>query len=233
MLTNVVLSLIEEWEDDEEDAAMGDEEMIEQDSPANRDPTEPTSAKSVDLIGTVIPACLSLIQPTLLSYPPAFQSSPHPPTTSALGAVHIAALECLNNICLSIAQLGISSSLYQSSLQQFNNVWVSVWQMLASLGLPEAGLGSGPEQKRQVWSLSLGLLWAVARIGVDEEQKLDLIPEEEKVKVLIDICEQANDPEVSVKTVGILERLAMHRNPNFVGVNKVRIPDDDLYLAQE
>jgi hypothetical protein len=27
--------------------------------------------------------------------------------------------------------------------------------------------------------------------------------------------------------------LAMHRNPNFVGVNKVRIPDDDLYLAQE
>ncbi|PVG00960.1 ARM repeat-containing protein [Serendipita vermifera] len=213
----------EEWEDDESDVAMEEDDAI---SGAAASPMEgpnlPTGpSTSFDLVSSIVPPCLAYIQPTPFSYPPSFQPSPHPPTTSALQAIHIAALECLNNVCLSIAQQDLHSSntANQTFAGLMKAVWDEIWKMLAILGVPEvSGLSAGPRQKLEVWNISLGVLWSVARI---RRSDADLVPEEEKVRVLVEMCRSSQEDDVKVMCLGILECLATNPNPSFTAANQV------------
>ncbi|KAG8799806.1 hypothetical protein FRC16_004319 [Serendipita sp. 398] len=213
----------EEWESDEDDNGM----KMEEDTATTNDPSSNATGeiakatKSIDLLSSIVPSCLRFIQPTGLSYPPSFQPSPHPPITSALCGVHIAALECLNNICLSIAELGRDSSNIRSdtSTQIIIEVWTSVWGMLATLGPPDtSGIGSGPQQRMQVWNVSLSVLWAVARILKGDP---NIVPDEDKVKVLMEIGNGTKDEELIVMCLGILECMAVNPSPTSVPANKV------------
>jgi hypothetical protein len=180
-----------------------------------------TSSTSFELVSSIVPPCLAYIQPTPFSYPPSFQPSPHPPTTSALQAIHIAALECLNNVCLSIAQQGLSSSntANQSFAGLIKAVWDEIWKMLAVLGVPEpSGISAGPRQKLDVWNISLGVLWSVARIRRGDAE---LVPEEEKVRVLMEMCRVSQEDDVKVMCLGILECLATNPNPSYIAANQV------------
>ena len=124
---------------------------------------------------------LRLSLPTELSFPPLSTStaapSPHPPTASALGAIHIRALECLNNIFLSFS-VSLSSSRQSSStassnstaasiatdVHSGNRVWESLWATLSKVGL-EGVIGvRGQEIRNEMWEAAVGVLWGVSDV---------------------------------------------------------------------
>ena len=108
---------------------------------------------------TLVTPLLTLIQPTSLSFPPLASPSPHPPTTSALSALHISALECLNNVFLSLTtsqNLSISSDASSG-----RTVWDSLWSALSLIGT-QTGLGQ--ERRQEAWNIAVGVLWGVGRI---------------------------------------------------------------------
>ena len=239
----------EEWEEVNEDDDMeADEEMVEEDAPpTNGTPSFNGPKKPSDYLEALIPTLLPLIRPTSLSYAPPFQQSLHPPTTSALGALHIAALECLNNVSLTLADAldgvsqehtGIANGAGHSSAAGLvMNAWGEVWTMLATMGRPE-GIGAGPEKKKEAWLVALGVLWAVGRIcrghlvrpgvaGLPRSLSVNCrtnvrnykIPDAEQVQLLIEICNTVPDDASKVKCIGILECVAVH--PSSVEANKV------------
>src|SRR5277367_5973541 len=99
------------------------------DSPQNSNTTSLT---------TLVAPLLPLIQPTALSFPPLAAPSPHPPTTSALSALHISALECLNNIFLSLTTSPNPS--ITSDINSGLTVWNGIWSALSLVGT-QTGLG--------------------------------------------------------------------------------------------
>ena len=129
-------------------------------------------------LSTLITPLLKLIHPTPLSFspvPPAIPpgsaapletpSPAHPPTTSVLGAIHVSALECLNNLFLPRALATASSAsnpgANSSDVQDGQHVWNTVWVALAQVGLEG---GRGQERRREVWEAAAGVLWGVATI---------------------------------------------------------------------
>lgn len=102
---------------------------------------------------------LRLIQPTPLSFPPAGGASPHPPTTSALGAVHVCALECLNNLFLARATSGAPPPAGAGAGAE---AWDAVWAALAGAGTEAAG--PGQERRREVWEVGVGVLWGIGGV---------------------------------------------------------------------
>jgi hypothetical protein len=103
---------------------------------------------------------LALIQPTTLSFPPLAAPSPHPPTTSALSAIHVAALECLNNIFLALARSGGGSG-SAADTAGGRAVWDAVWAALGAVGTQT---GPGQERRRAMWEVAVGVLWGVASV---------------------------------------------------------------------
>ena len=119
---------------------------------------------SAELPGTSLPPTLvspllSLIQPTFLSFPPLAAQSIHPPTTSALSAIHISALECLNNLFLSLATL--QKSTVSSDKQAGLTVWNGVWSALKLVG---TDTGPGQERRQEMWDISIGVLWGIGNV---------------------------------------------------------------------
>ena len=135
--------------DDARDDAMAvDDAKIEpEDSPALNAPS---------FLPTLLEPLLALIQPIELSFP---APSPHAPTTSALGAIHIAAFECLSNAFLALAAAPGSAA---SEVHAGQRVWNTVWAALAGLGNP---LESAPGSPRAaVWDVAVGVLWGVGAV---------------------------------------------------------------------
>jgi hypothetical protein len=119
---------------------------------------------STELLASSIPTSLvspllSLLQPTALSFPPLAAPSIHPPTTSALSAIHVSALECLNNLFLSLAtsQKPPASSDKEAGL----NVWNDVWSALKLIGTET---GPGQERRQEMWEVAIGVLWGVGNV---------------------------------------------------------------------
>lgn len=122
------------------------------------EPTTPTNSSPSFLTNLVAPL-IALIQPTALSFPPLAAPSMHPPTTSALSSVHISALECLNNIFLSLTTSpnpGVSSDV-NSGITVWNGVW-------AALGLVGTQTGLGQERRQEMWDIAIGVLWGVGSV---------------------------------------------------------------------
>lgn len=111
---------------------------------------------STSFLPSLVPPLLALLQPTSLSFPPLAAPSPHPPTTSALSAIHVSALECLNNVFLSLAtspNAGVSAD-----KDSGRKVWADIWSALDAVGT-ETGLGQ--ERRQELWEIAVGVLWGV------------------------------------------------------------------------
>ncbi|TBU46133.1 ARM repeat-containing protein [Dichomitus squalens] len=204
--------------DGEDDNEAGDENV--DDAPdidmtidnADASPDTPGDAPQPPAFFTTLVApLLKLVQPTPLSFPPLDNPSPHPPTTSALGAIPVSALECLNNIFLSMATslAGRPSGL---APENGRTVFDAVWRALNAVGTDISR--SGQERRREVWNMGVGVLWGVGNVW-----KGALVPTEEHVQVLTQFCGATADTGVKVKTIGALECLAQH--PESVDANRV------------
>lgn len=162
---------------------------------------------------TLVAALLKFVHPTALSFPPLGAPSPHPPTTSALGAIHVSALECLNNIFLSMATDldGRPSGL---APENGRTVFDAVWRALGTVGTDISG--AGQERRRDMWNIGVGVLWGVGNVW-----KGSLPPTEEHVQVLTQFYGATSDISAKVKTVGTLECLAQH--PQSGDANRVSV----------
>jgi len=163
---------------------------------------------SSSFLPTLLEPLLALIQPTELSFP---APSPHPPTTSALGAIHITAYECLSNAFLALAAAPGSMA---SDVQAGHRVWSGVWAALAGAGSP---LGFAPGSTREtVWDVAVGVLWGVGTVWTGK-----LVPEEAQVQALIALCDSRADDAVRVKCIGALSALAQHADPASLDANRI------------
>ncbi|KAL5494642.1 hypothetical protein ACEPAI_103 [Sanghuangporus weigelae] len=175
---------------------------------------------------SILSSLLTLLQPAPLSFPSADTGSAvpllpvHPPTTSALSAIHISALECLNNafLAISIAQAesgsgGSGSSIRapRADVEDGRRLWSAIWSALGTVGLQ---VGRGQERRREMWEIAVGVLWGVGGIW-----KGSIVPDEEQVKLLMQLCDVSSDSEVKVKCIGALESLAQY--PESIEANRV------------
>ncbi len=161
----------------------GDDGMeLDQMNKDAQDTAPPSSTVSnTSLLPTILTPLLNLIQPTPLSFPPlpsvALRAPTHSPTTSALSSIHIRALECLNNIFLSIAVSASASAVSPSSaihpldgdnvagvsedVQSGLRVWDAIW---VALGLVGTEGGRGQERRKEMWEAAVGVLWGIGSI---------------------------------------------------------------------
>lgn len=137
----------------------GDLEMME-------DSAEPTKSPVSQAVPSLVVPLLALIQPTPLSFPPSTGGpSPHPPTTSVLSAIHICALECLNNIFLSLASPARTHApLTTPGVDRDSgaHIWSELWLALAAVGTNIRG--PGQERRGEMWAAAIGVLWGIANV---------------------------------------------------------------------
>ncbi|KAJ6510364.1 armadillo-type protein [Mycena sanguinolenta] len=193
-----------EGEDDEDIAEENDNDdelPPDMDMAVDDAAMDTSTPRAVQALPTLVQPLLGLIQPTTLSFPPLAAPSPHPPTTSALSAIHVAALECLNNIFLALARSGAPIDAAGGRA-----VWDAVW---AALGVVGTQTGLGQERRRAMWEVAVGVLWGVASVC-----RGSLDPNPERIQALMALCDGASaaadtDAQLRVKCIGTLECLAM------------------------
>ncbi|KAI0640125.1 armadillo-type protein [Trametes polyzona] len=197
--------------EDEDDEGMEDAQDIDM-AVEDTSGAEP-SQQLPGFFTTLVVPLLKFVHPTALSFPPLGAPSPHPPTTSALSAIHVSALECLNNIFLSMAtsSRGNPSSLGLDPASG-RTVFDAVWGALRLVGTEITG--AGQERRREMWDIGVGVLWGVGNLF-----KGAIAPTEEQVQVLIQFANATQDAQVKVKTIGTLECLAQH--PESVDANRI------------
>ena len=141
-----------------------DEEDVDDDPIAPTEPNVPTPT-NISLLPVLTNPLLTLARPTPLSFTPPSTQAIHPPTTSALGTIHIRALECLNNLFLSINPDSLPPTAKTAAVAVWNDLWV----VLGSVGKQsEWMMGLGQERRKEMWDIALGVLWGLARIGKGE-----------------------------------------------------------------
>ncbi|KAH7881058.1 armadillo-type protein [Lentinula edodes] len=197
-----------ETEIDDEDEDMADDDEVLDDTNIE-DPGYNNDSANPTVLPSLVPSLLSLIQPTSLSFSPLATSSIHPPTTTALSAIHISAMECLNNIFLSLATSPNPS--VSADAEGGRKVWNEVW---ASLGVVGTELGLGQERRKEMWEIGVGVLWGLALVW-----KGTLSATEEQIQVLIRYSDGASDEITKVKCIGALECLAQY--PQSITNNQV------------
>ncbi|TDL26339.1 ARM repeat-containing protein [Rickenella mellea] len=201
-----------EEEDKDDDSDVHDTAMDTDEStaPMNGDISTDPPASKPTFLPSIVEPLLALIQPTPLSFPPLSATpSVHPPTTSALSAIHVSAFECLNNILLSLAASPPPS--VSTDIAGGKALWDAVWRSLGIVGMQG---GRGQERRKEIWDVAVGVLWGVGKIWMGH-----IVPDGEQVQVLMQFCDASDDDQVKVKCIGTLECLA--QNPTFIDANKV------------
>lgn len=186
----------------------GDEEMDYVPEPKD-DPDVDMQENTPSLLPSLISPLLSLVHPTPLSFPPSAAPSPHPPITSALMSIHTNALECLNNLFLSLSTLPNNDLFADHAGGQ--TVWDEIWSALSSIGT-QTGLGQ--EGRHKMREVAIGVLWGVGKLwrGCIEATS-------EQVEFLKQLCDMSSDVTIRVRCIGTLETVAQH--PQSLKLNNV------------
>jgi hypothetical protein len=182
-----------------------DAEMTLDDPPS----ADTATSTSTSFLPVLVQPLLALIHTTPLSFPPVGGLSCHPPITSAISAIHVGALECLNNIFLSLSTS--QNPAVASDKDSGRKVWDEVWSALGVVGTQS---GPGQERKQEIWEIAIGVMWGIGSIW-----KGFLVPNEERIKLLIQFCDASSNPRFRVKCIGTLECLAQH--PESIQINGV------------
>ncbi|OBZ78860.1 hypothetical protein A0H81_01356 [Grifola frondosa] len=177
--------------DDQDENRSEDEDMEEMNTPMDESIPDGTPSSTPNFFHTLVEPLLRLIQPTSMSFPPPGGPSPHPPTTSVLSAIHISALECLNNIFLAMAAASARKRLPALDAESGRKVFAEVWRALGTVGT-EIG-GPGQERRQEM-----------------ERVEGRIMPSGEQVQLLMQLCGATTDVGVKVKCIGTLECLAQH-----------------------
>ncbi|KAF8323967.1 hypothetical protein DL93DRAFT_2049554 [Clavulina sp. PMI_390] len=162
---------------------------------------DPTNSTPTSLLHLLTLPLLALSRPTpTLSFPPPALPSVHPPTTSVLGAIHVRALECLNNLFVGVRERVLVTEgddeemggrkKEERSAPGFTNLF-----------------GAGQERRAEMWAVAVGVLWGLARMA-----RGTLVPNEEQIKILVALCDAAQDDKIRVQCIGTLGCLAQYQS---------------------
>lgn len=196
-------------EEEEEEEADGEGDV---DAQMATDETPVTFQSNFSRFSFLVSPLLSLIEPTHLSFPPPGSPSIHPPTTSALGAIHLCALESLNNLFLSLATS--RRPLTDAENAQGATIWNLLWIALEKVGDPR--VANSTKEQKGFWETAIGVLWGASIVF-----KGTVVPEESQVQLLMSLSDlYTGNDQMKVKLVGTLECLAQH--PNSISTNQVR-----------
>ncbi|KAF9531883.1 armadillo-type protein [Crepidotus variabilis] len=196
---------------DQEDPEGDDDLDIDAQVDIEMDATEETTQNIVEspsFLTTLVAPLLALTQPTALSFPPLASQSVHPPSTSALSSVHISALECLNNIFLSLTTTPNPS--VAADVNAGLTVWNGVW---TALGLVGTQTGPGQEKRQEFWEVAVGVLWGVGGVW-----KGSLVSNAEQIDLLIQFNNSTFNPRQKTQCIGALECLA--QTPTAIDANR-------------
>ncbi|KAF9015727.1 armadillo-type protein [Cyathus striatus] len=189
----------ENYEDVDEDIPEDDDMQAEMDTV---DDVTLSDGLNLSVVTPLVPLLLALIQPTSLSFPPLAAPSPHPPTTSVLSAIHVCALECLNNLFLSLA----TSS--QPTIASDKD---------AGRSLVGTQTGPGQERRQEMWSVGVGVLWGVGNIW-----KGSLVgTNEEQIKLLMQLCDGTKNDQLRFISNYLLSLLPDGNNASTIGTEPV------------
>ena len=197
-------------EEEEGEEGMDGEEATDAEMATDETPT--ASQSNLSRFAPLVPSLISLIEPTPLSFPPLGSPSIHPPTTSVLGAIHLCALESLNNLFLSLATS--HRSLTDAEKVQGVAIWGSLWAALEKVG--DLRMAKSTKEQKVFWETAIGVLWGASIVfkGV-------IVPEEGQVQLLMSLSDTyTGNDQMRVKLVGTLECLAQH--PHSISANQVR-----------
>ncbi|KAF8336322.1 ARM repeat-containing protein [Cantharellus anzutake] len=214
ILSGICASL-PDFEDDPGDEAEFDIEDSGAGAQGNEDEDALHAGTPITLLSLSTPL-LALIAPTPLSFPPPSLPSLHPPTTSVLSAIHIVALECLNNLFVKVQGQG-----EESVKKGAEGVWNAVWGSLGDVngpGRPGLTFGNpavlGTEKRGEAWLVAVGALWGLARVC-----RGTLVPNAEQVQILMELCDIVTEEKAKVQCIGTLGCIA--QNPGSIEANKV------------
>lgn len=132
---------------------------VNSDVEMDADNVGPTDPPTTSFLPSLVTPLLALVQPTTLSFPPLAAPSVHPPTTSALSGIHISALECLNNVFLSLATSPHPA--VAADVESGRKVWNDIWSALSTIGT-QTGLGQ--ERRQEMWEAAVGVLWGIGLV---------------------------------------------------------------------
>lgn len=199
-----------EEEGDASDAEMEDAQDDETLIAAGRDPANagtpaaPTKVNSAGLprLLSVLPERLvKLATLTPLSLPPADDASPHPPTTAALSALHLRALEALNNLLLSTAAAVQNGEKLDVPAQE---LWNALFPILRAEGAPAADASArGQEFRKAIQEAALGCLWGCAR-----SSPASLSPSAAEEELLTQVVGSPMSTDTQVRAIETLASLA-------------------------
>ncbi|EIN13869.1 ARM repeat-containing protein [Punctularia strigosozonata HHB-11173 SS5] len=180
------------------------------DEDAQEDGSSIAVTKPTSFLPPLVEPLIALIQPSPLSFP--IPPSPYPPVTSALAAIHISALECLNNVFFSFTS---SPAALRDDVDGGLRIWQELWTALAAVGFNmEVSVTQEPARRKEYWDTAIGVLWGVGMIW-----KGHLVPQQDQIQILLQLCNKTTSEVVRVKCIGVLECLAQH--PQSVDANRV------------
>jgi hypothetical protein len=117
------------------------------------------SSHDSTFLPALVQSLLALIHPTSMSFPPFVGPSSHPPITSALSAIHVCALECLNNIFLYLSTS--PKDTFATDERSGPRIWNEIWRALNAVGMDT---GPGQERRRDMWEIAVGVLWGIGNV---------------------------------------------------------------------
>ena len=140
-----------------------DESKEQQNQQNGHTQEDKAQSSNISHIQKIIEPVLQLVTPTELSFPPISNTAvvSHPPTTSALSAVHIRALECLNNFFLSLSVRGPNPEI-ALDIDSGRRVWDLLWSALSAVGVDIDGRGQ--ERRKEMWEVGVGVLWGISNV---------------------------------------------------------------------
>jgi len=121
----------------------------------------------------------------------------------------VSAFECLNNLFLSLS--AAPSAELAADEDAGRGVWSEIWAALYRVGLDVA---PGQERKREIWEIAVGVLWGIGNIW-----KGKIVPVDQQVQLLMNVCDSSTDARFQVKCIGTLECLAQY--PDSIEANRV------------
>lgn len=156
----------EEGSDQDDEIEAMETVLSNGDSPSQMDKT--AASTTFSLLSSLTRPLLALSHPTTLSFPPPASAPTHSPTTSILGRIHVHALECLNNLFISLNADEVD--LPEGSAKEAAGIWNEVWSVLGGSVRKQSEweVGAGVETRKEMWEVGAGVLWGLARIAKEE-----------------------------------------------------------------
>ncbi|GAA96608.1 uncharacterized protein L969DRAFT_50149 [Mixia osmundae IAM 14324] len=201
-------------EDDEVPAEIGEEMMLDEDVQLDEASTSLFAELPAKLLAL---ARLSPLQQNGSSSTQLIAAGATTPNgDDVLQLVHLRALECLNNVLLTLGRQGARAAAFVSSnAKTLQATWNTLFELVLTFGAQhEPGKGKAKQSEGDLanedcLAATINCIWALARIGLSDASTLSVGLQEHQVLLALVDATPAATPALQTACVGALGCLAM------------------------